>query len=301
MKVILLGCLLSVLSAFASIENYTPIERQIIKDGKSYLAIREFTNDGDSYFLGVDTESLETFIFKTKETKDDVIGSYKSSRYGKLLQKYTAPPYPLQNDGLAHVDDVQNMVFLTSDLCPSSKHGYEQQFYAHLADNQNSSRFPVAIAVSGKWIQMHKQEFEQLQQYKKQKKLNILWVNHSFSHPYVAGIPLKRNFLLLPGVDFEREVLELEKLLLEHGEMPSVFFRFPGLVSDESLIKKLETLHLIPLGSDAWLAKGQQVKSGSIILVHGNGNEHSGIERFEKLFVEQNSSFMFGDLRKWAE
>lgn len=65
--------------------------------------------------------------------------------------------------------------------------------------------------------------------------------------------------------------------------MPSVFFRYPGLVTNKALLLKLNNLGLIPLGSDAWLAKNQTPTTGSIILVHGNSNEHVGIEDFMKL------------------
>ena len=33
------------------------------------------------------------------------------------------------------------------------------------------------------------------------------------------------------------------------------------------------------MGADAWIAKDEAIKPGSIVLVHGNGNEHVGIER----------------------
>ncbi len=51
------------------------------------------------------------------------------------------------------------------------------------------------------------------------------------------------------------EVLEVGKILVSNNIAPSPFFRFPGLISDQTLIEKLEYLGLIPLGSDAWLAK----------------------------------------------
>ena len=36
---------------------------------------------------------------------------------------------------------------------------------------------------------------------------------------------------------------------------------------------------LIPVGSDAWLAKNEVPSAGSIVLVHGNGNEPVGVEK----------------------
>ena len=40
--------------------------------------------------------------------------------------------------------------------------------------------------------------------------------------------------------------------------------------------------HLISLGADAWLALGQRPGEGSIVLVHPNGNEETGLATFER-------------------
>jgi hypothetical protein len=39
----------------------------------------------------------------------------------------------------------------------------------------------------------------------------------------------------------------------------------------------------VPVGSDAWLAKGQRPTEGSIVLVHGNGTEPIGVADFIRL------------------
>jgi peptidoglycan/xylan/chitin deacetylase (PgdA/CDA1 family) len=104
-------------------------------------------------------------------------------------------------------------------------------------------------------------------------------VNHSYDHPHTPKVPLEHNFLLSPGVNFRAQVLRTEVALLEHRLVPSPFFRFPGLVANAELIDQLRALSLIPVGTDAWLAKGQRPRSGSFILVHGNGNEPAGVSR----------------------
>jgi len=89
--------------------------------------------------------------------------------------------------------------------------------------------------------------------------------------------------VLSPEENLSRDILTLEKTLLERGIVPSVFFRFPGLVSDKKSIETVTGLGLVTIGSDAWLAKGEKPKEGSIILLHGNGNEPEGIEIFLKI------------------
>jgi hypothetical protein len=89
--------------------------------------------------------------------------------------------------------------------------------------------------------------------------------------------------MLEPGTDVDAEVLGAERALLERGLVPSVFFRFPGLVSSPDLVEAVVRLGLVPLGSDAWLAKGERPTPGSVVLVHGNGNEPLGVRKFIEL------------------
>jgi hypothetical protein len=78
--------------------------------------------------------------------------------------------------------------------------------------------------------------------------------------------------------------------MLSKGIVPSVFFRFPGLVSSNKIIEQVLSFGLIPVGSDAWLAKGQQAKDGSIVLIHANGNEEIGVQDFIQLLKSEQSN-----------
>jgi hypothetical protein len=109
--------------------------------------------------------------------------------------------------------------------------------------------------------------------------------------------------LLAPGTDLDFEILGTEIALLQNGLMPSVFFRFPGLVSDNKIVTKITDFGLIPIGSDAWLAKGQQAQRGSIVLIHGNGNEPIGVNDFITLLKNkkdqvQSKQWLLYDLRE---
>jgi len=148
--------------------------------------------------------------------------------------------------------------------------------------------------ISGSWIHNHEADLVWLKDQIAAGKLSITWVNHSFTHPYDPAAPLEKNFLLMNKAVFTHEVLSLEQLLLEQGLTPSPFFRFPGLVSDRELMEILGTLCLIPVGSNAWLAKGQSPHPGSIILVHANGNEPEGIRRLISLYEKLRDTFRRG-------
>jgi peptidoglycan/xylan/chitin deacetylase (PgdA/CDA1 family) len=139
-----------------------------------------------------------------------------------------------------------------------------------------------------------------------QKTIIVTWINHSYNHRNSKTLPLRENFLLEKGTDISFEILQTEKKMIENGLLPSIFFRFPGLVSDDSIFVRVTDFGLIPVGSDAWLGKGQRPKDGSIVLVHANGNEPLGINRFLTLLREEkekilNNNWQLFDLRESIE
>lgn len=271
------------------VEDYQPIFLPVYStNGDLSIAIRSFKMNGEPSFLTVNPDTLQTQVVAVTAIMPHGVMHKKagyfthwniaSTRYYQLLNKNTAAPYVLENQGLSHADNLTDGQVLTVDLCPSSK-PFESGFFNELVSIADASQkpIPVTLAISGMWLIQHQDEFQWLLAQEKANKLNITWANHSFSHPFYIDLPYSQNFLLSEGTNVNMEIVATEKYLLEAGEMPSVFFRFPGLVSDEHWIKKLKKYGLIPLGADAWLAKNQPIRAGSIILVHGNGNEPAGI------------------------
>ena len=118
-------------------------------------------------------------------------------------------------------------------------------------------------------------------------KLAITWVNHSFTHFYDPDAPLE-NFLLRPGTYFVNEAPapgtapSSNRACCPH---PSSVFRVSSPTGP--LIEQLRLLSLIPVGADAWLAKGETPQPGSIILVHANGNEPEGVRRLMAFYVRE--------------
>ena len=126
----------------------------------------------------------------------------------------------------------------------------------------------------------HFDDFRWLVDQRNSGALDILWTDHTYHHPYHRKLPDDANFLLSKGVDPQEEILDTERLLIANGETPSLFFRFPGLVSSDPLMQAVSQFHLVTLGADAWLALGQKPGRGSIVLVHPNGNEPKGLALF---------------------
>jgi hypothetical protein len=274
-------------AAGPTITDYRPLWQPVTtRAGQDRVAIRSFRRNGIPHYLLVDPNRLETAIIPAEQcTGMPEGGPLRRTPYMQAVERATAAPYKLQNQGLTRAEQPLSGWVLTVDLCPSRRPFERELFQALLSlPERAGSPVPVAIAISGLWLERHPAELDWLKDQVAQGRLAITWVNHSAHHPYAAGLPLEQNFLLTPGTDFRQEVLALEERLLANDLVPSPFFRFPGLVSSGTLLKQLRELGLIPLGSDAWLAKGEQPRPGSFILVHGNGNEPAGIARLLALF-----------------
>lgn len=271
------------------------------KNGELRLAIRMYYIDATPYFLLVNPYSLTTEIAPAAHLKprkilpdQDEPGYFnmreiESTPYMRTVLKYTASPYLFQNHGALHADKFVNGAFLTIDMCPSVKY-FEQAFFNTLVKKARRQRHPIPIALSiaGLWLLGHPLEFNWLLQQEKSNNLSITWMNHSFSHLYFDDLSFENNFLLIPQTNIEHEILETEQLLLQRGVLPSVFFRFPGLVANKEWILTLRKFGLIPVGSHAWLGKHESAEAGSIILVHGNANEPEGVETMMSLLQWPN-------------
>jgi hypothetical protein len=250
--------------------------------GKTRLAIRRMSANGAALLLTVDPQSLETKLeraqcWRCADTTDE---AQADTRYLRALRPPADPALPriLANAGLLHGEGAG--VFVTGDLCPSRR-PLDRTFFERLSSE--GAHAPVALAVSGLWLERHRADFDWLKRKAESGALDITWVNHSYHHPYVRDRPDAATYLLTPGLNLEAEILGAERLLIEQGATPSVFFRFPGLVADARLLEEVRRRHLVPLGADSWLALGPPPRTGSIVLVHPNGNEPAGLGLFSRL------------------
>lgn len=281
MKMVLL--LLFVISNLIGneITNYKAVNFCIDLQGKEYYAFRSLIFNKQKAFLIVDTQNLNTILISQKVAVKK--NCNKNSRYFKLIAYEKNKKHPLQNDGIT---SSKNGIVITTDLCPSSKKSFERRLYETLIHNFKNP-VPVTVFITKRWIEKHQRSFKQLKRWQKEKKLNITWGNHTAKHIYHPHKPLKSNFVLSPEENLNKDVLDLEISLLKRGVLPSIFFRFPGLVSNKETLKKVANLGLIIIGSNSWLAKGDKLNKHSIILVHGNKNEPKGVDILLKLIKEK--------------
>jgi hypothetical protein len=220
-------------------------------------------------------------VDQTQEVQVD----FSETLYVKYLQIEQKPPFKIHRYGISSANYPTDALFLTIDLCPSSKLDFEQGLFEYI----RAKKIPIAIAISGLWGEKHTSGLNFLKNLN--QEISITWVNHSYHHPFSKYLPDASNFLLEANVDAKTEILKNEQYMLEQDLLPSIFIRYPGLVSNEKLIHLTHELGLLPLASDAWLAEGEVPKKGSIILVHGNGNEPLGIKRLMPILDDKTNKW----------
>ncbi len=297
-KFIIIIYFYAVCTASAAIDNYQLSFGICFPNGNNgsfRISLRKYFSDNCEYLLNIDPHNLNTFIEKTssmekieKSSFEEIRGKYRNTKYIKAIIKSEKRAAFLQNAGIIHFPNINNGAVLTADLCPS-RLPVDRNFFTIIIDEFKKS-VPVALSVSGLWIENHKDDLKWIKSLEEKYMISVTWINHSYNHRFSENTHLNNNFLLLRHTNTDKEVLETEKKMLETGIVPSVFFRFPGLVSNRDLFFKITGYGLIPVGSDAWLAKDERPGDGSIILVHANGNEPEGILRLKELIIKKRNN-----------
>lgn len=280
------------------------------KDNKDLIIIRKFMKDKKEYFFLVNPFNLDTEVIETKECEsiklgfNDIKSKFYESVYFRALDEARENVRSMQDEGITHALPQETGINLTIDLCPS-EHPLDRKLFMTLINAYQNIEHPIplAIAISGHWINRHPQDLIWLKELQSKGEIYITWINHTLSHHFNKKLPLQNNFMLMKTTDVRNEILGNEILMIKNGLKPSVFFRFPGLISNDKLLDTVSSYGLITVGSDAWLAKGESAHRGSIVLIHGNGNEPIGVARFIKLInskkaEERNRSWLLFDLRK---
>jgi peptidoglycan/xylan/chitin deacetylase (PgdA/CDA1 family) len=273
--------------------------------GRRLLVLRSFRQAGEKRVLAVDPRTLETVVRPLKGlhlrrlSAQALRSAIADEPYGRaLLDSETKGAAP-EDAGIVHALPAGSGVVLTVDLCPSTR-PFDRRLFETVIETflPEERPVPLGIAVTGRWMEKHPDDLAWLKKRETNGEIAVTWINHSYNHRYTKGVPASKNFLLEPGTDLQKEVLATEALMLGNGLTPSVFFRFPGLVSDLGLVRRVVSFGLAPIGSDAWLAKTAKDREplpGSIVLVHGNGNEPLGVNRFLSLLRQEKGAIRSGN------
>ncbi len=247
------------------------------------VAIRTLTFDGVDARLVVDANTLATSIVASAtlaDTRPAGANELDETPYVAALHGHVNTAY-VGLDAGAFGGDAPDRFVVTVDMCQSSR-AWEQGLFEDLValGTAIGEPIPVGIAMTGRWATAHPRELAKLVAWAASDALAITWIDHSYNHP-VKDARGEYTFMTDPNVDLRTEVLRLEVLLLSQRVMPSPFFRFPGLTHNETRLAQVNALGLLALDANAWLAKGEEIRDGRVVLLHGNGNERVGIEMFD--------------------
>lgn len=195
--------------------------------GMLKIAIRLYFNSKKLFFILVDTYSLKTSIAAAKnlsyrypenieqqgESRYFNIEQLNNTPYLQALNKYTTNSCKNANCGATKSDSSQmNGYFLTIDMCPSSKK-FEREFFLKLTKLSDilHKPIPISLCISGLWMVNHEKELLWFKEQHNKGKLQITWVNHSFSHPYYRDLAVENNFYFLTKKVLKMKYLKLRK------------------------------------------------------------------------------------------
>ena len=263
------------------------------KTPQGWLSLRRWQEEGAWNYFILNPATLKTSWYSDIDIQP--LGplawrlAIAGTPYGLALATERLRDSRLQDAGLQRADTNRRGFSLTVDLCPSTK-PLVRSFFTDLVAAFDKAELPVPVTISltGLWMEKHKEDLLWLRQMNTKRQLAITWVNHTYHHRFNPKAPLTHNFILMPGTDLRSEVLLQEQAMIAVRIRPSVLFRFPGLVSDKSVFDSVLAMGLLPIGSDAWLAKGQKPVNGSLVLVHANGNEPQGLADFLALIKQRD-------------
>ncbi|CAN5790300.1 hypothetical protein BH11MYX2_BH11MYX2_07690 [soil metagenome] len=247
------------------------------------VAIRTLSFGGVTARVVVDARSLHVIVASNQAlsaaSRPATTGELDTTPYLTALHTHDNLAY-VGLDAQAFGGDAPDRFVVTVDMCQSSR-VWEQGLFETLValGTTLGEPVPVGIAMTGRWANAHPRELAKLIAWDNTNALRITWIDHSYNHP-LNLVDGEYTFMTAPSVDMPSEVLRLEALLLSQRVVPSPFFRFPGLTHNAHRLDQVNGLGLLALDGNAWLAKGEPIRDGRVVLVHGNGNEHVGITKF---------------------
>ncbi|MEJ5283460.1 MAG: polysaccharide deacetylase family protein [Brevinematales bacterium] len=272
------------------ISEYVVIEKFVNFNGTNLILTREisYTNQ-EKAFIAINPETLETFLIRDTNFieidgfyfEDKPFTKIKKSFYNNsnTIGEFNKTEKLIQKNAL---------VLLTTDLCPTDE-PLDTNFYKAIAETEKntSNKIVFIIFFSGKWIEMHKNEFDWI----KTNNFNFISGNHTYSH-YI----IKEKF---PNSELRNEIIKTELIMLKNGLIPSCFFRFPGLKYNPENLAILYEMNLLPLSVNFWGGQ-KSYPQKSILLVHSNGSVPIEVKKFIKFLKEiKTKNIKFVPPEKW--
>jgi hypothetical protein len=271
--------------AWSDLQGASPAVK--LPKGAVYLCRRRATIDGVRYVLLTDT-GANPLSFLVKEEalqRNSTVERLQNSAWSARLSWFRAAASAGRGLRAGDREQLPKALCATTDFCWSMR-PLEKGFLVNEAAGGRRTGMPaLTLFLSGRWMEQHPADMETLIGLARDKHVAITWGLHSWVHPKAGDF---MNDLSVEAV--REDTLKLERQFLEWGLVPTVYYRFPGLIHDPSRLQAILDLDLLPIDCDAWVAVqssgthpfGGPIRDGSIVLVHGNGNEPKGIAGFEQ-------------------
>ena len=255
--------------------------------GSTYVCRRQVTLDGTPFVLLTATgDDPQTYLVAAAALEGqaqpaDLTGTTWAKRLA-WFQSAAKHGLALRSGARA---SLVHALSATADFCWSLR-AMESDFLLNTAPGGEHGAPPaLTVFISGRWLEQHPADMETLIALDQGGSVALNWGLHSWVHPK-AGEFMDD----LPADVVRSDTLRLESLMLEWGIVPTVYYRFPGLIHDTLRLDTILAMDLLPIDCDAWVAVqtedghpfGGAIRDGSIVLVHGNGNEPIGISRFQR-------------------
>jgi hypothetical protein len=258
---------------------------------RKLLIRRRVAVDSQTYLLVTDCgPELQSYLVAEQELEDtSKSSSLDGTAWAKYLDWFRAQAADERGLRFGDRAKLRENVSVSVDLCWSLR-PFEADFFQSLPQlaRQRGHAVHAAVFVSGRWLEQHPTEMEALIDLEQQPGVELVWGLHSWAHPKSGGF--MNDF---SPEQVREDTLRLERSLLQWGIVPTVYYRFPGLIHDRQRLEAVLRLDLFPIDCESWIALvggshpyANPVTDGSIILVHGNGNEPKGIQRLNDWFAD---------------
>lgn len=280
----------TVLTEKISVKSYKVVSYTLASaDGKQRrLVTREMDTDRGKRFYFIDLDTLQCGLTDRADGKKTGGKPDSRSFYGRIMEKQERDSRPYGSAGEFHAGPSNRYIVLTSDLCPTPKN-FDSQFYSNLVSMKNDRRLPLplVIFISGGWVMRHPAQLEAV----KKSGIDFIAGNHTYDHQILNRKNTNNDA-------FTAELTNTETVMLEHGILPSQFFRYPGLVYNQERMKILDRFSMIAVNANVWM--GTKLRNWGILLVHSNGCASSEVRVFASFLAKNLKRIRQGDMRFYS-
>lgn len=127
----------------SKIKNYKVIKEFYSNNQTNMMLIRSFTFDSKEFFLAVNVDSLTTHLInKIEFSTFKKFNKFVNTNYDYLVKKVFENSNSLENAGIKNSLKSSSLseIYLTIDMCPSSKKGFEKEFYKNIINYLNGKK-----------------------------------------------------------------------------------------------------------------------------------------------------------------